>query len=79
MPEGKGWLGAPLIKCLREVQKNEASNTCEPCGVGSRGPLKGPGGVQGVKPPEGLVFFNAETAFSTQAYIHKIVKFKTLL
>ena len=51
VPVGKGWLGAPLIKKrLRKVQKIEACNTREPCGVGSWGPLKGPGGVQGQSP-----------------------------
>ena len=44
---GKEWLGAPLIKKrLRKVQKIEERNAREPCGVGSRGPLKGPDGVQ---------------------------------
>ena len=36
-------------------------------------------GVQGVKLLEAVVFFNAETAFSIQTYIHKIGKFKTFL
>ena len=35
---GIGWLGAPLIKKrLRKVQKIEACNMRELCGVGSRG------------------------------------------
>ena len=38
---GKGWLGAPLIK-----KKIEEGNAREPCGVGSRSPMKGPSGVQ---------------------------------
>ena len=73
MPEGKGWLGAPppLIKCLRTVQKIEAAIVREPCGVGSRGPLKGPGGVQGAKPPEALVFFSRKQHFQCKI-IHKI-------
>ena len=51
VPVGKGWLGAPLIKKrLCKVQKIEACNTREPCSVGSTGPLKGPGGVQGQSP-----------------------------
>ena len=85
---GKVWLGAPLIKkCLPKVQKIEARNAREPCGVGSRGPLKGPGGVQGQStwwgsrgrsPPDALVHFNADTAFPTQTYIRQIVKLKTL-
>ena len=82
MPEGKGWLGAPLIKCLHTVQIIEAPNAREPCGVGFRGkaPGEGPGGeAPGSSCPGALVFVNAETAFSTQTYIHKIVKFKTLL
>ena len=44
--------------------------------------LEDPGGVQEqpwwgsrwAKSPKALVFFNAETAFSMQNYIHKIVK-----
>ena len=32
------------------MQKIEAPNSCEPCGMGSRGQLKGPGGVQGQSP-----------------------------
>ena len=48
---GKGWLGASLTKKrLRILQKIEARNTSELCGVGSRGPLRGPGGVQGQSP-----------------------------
>ena len=74
---GKGWLGAPLIKKrLRKVQKIEARNVREPCCVGSRGLFKGPGGlplvrVQGAKPPETPLHFNADrpTAFPTQTYI----------
>ena len=71
------------------MQKIEERNACEPFGVGSRGPLKGPGGVegqsplvgvQGAKPPEAPVHFNADTAFPTQTYIglRQIVKLKTL-
>ena len=44
VPVGMGWLGAPLIKKrLRTVQKIEARNMRELCGVGSRGrsPQKG--------------------------------------
>ena len=62
-----------------QCKKIEARNTHEPSVVGSKGRLKGSGGVQGAKPPEALVFFNAGTAFSMQTYIHKMVKFKTLL
>ena len=76
---GKGWLGAPLIKKrLRKVQKIEGRNAREPCGVGSRGPLKGPSGVQGAKRPEAPVHFNADKAFPTQTYMRQIVKLKTL-
>ena len=67
---GKGWLGVPLIKKrLCKVQN---------CGVGSRGPLKGPGGIQGQSiwcgsrgrsPRKPHVHFNADTAFPTQTYI----------
>ena len=47
----KGWLGAPTTKKrLRKVQKLEARNAREPCGVGYRNPFKGPGGVQGQNP-----------------------------
>ena len=70
---GKGWLGAPLITtlfCKVKKIKNEARNAREPCEVGSRGPLKGPDGDQGAKPPEALAFFNAEKAFSTPNYTH---------
>ena len=71
--QGMVGLGALSIKKgLRKVQKIKGHNACEPCSVGSRGPLKGPGGVQG-KAPEAVVFFNAETAFSAQTYVHEIV------
>ena len=76
----KGCLGAPLIKKdLRKVQKIEAGKARKPCSVGSRGPLKGHSGGSGAKPPEALLFFNAETAFQTQTYIglRKILPFPT--
>ena len=48
---GKGWLGATLIKsACAKCKKSEARNVREPCSVGSRGTLKGPGGVQGQSP-----------------------------
>ena len=52
------------------------------------GPLSGPRwgpeakplvGVQEAKPPETLVFFNAETVFSTQTYVHKVVTVKDII
>ena len=76
--------GCPIDKKrLRKVQKIEARNEREPCDVGSRGPLKGPGGDQGQSPwlgsrgrspLEAPVHFNADTAFPTQTYIRQIVK-----
>ena len=35
-------------------------------------------GVQGAKPPEAPVHFNADTVFPTQTYICQIVKLKLL-
>ena len=79
VPVGKGWLGASLIKRrLSKVQKTEARKAREPYGVGSRENAPGQR-VQEAEPPEALMFFNAETAFLTRTYKHKIVKFKTLL
>ena len=69
---GKGRLGVPLIKKhlhkVQEIKGYNARDSREPCGVGSRGPLTGSGWFQGQKV---LVFFNAETVFSTQTYINK--------
>ena len=84
----KEWLGALLImNCLRTVQKIKACSALEPC---SKAPGGGPGASPpealvffnvetAFSPPEALVFFNVETAFSTTTYTDKIVKFKTLL
>ena len=52
------WVPHLLSVNLRIVQKiDEAPNAGEPCGVGSRGPLMGPGGGPGAKPPKLLCFF----------------------
>ena len=70
---GKGWLGAPFKEVSACAKcKKEARKAGEPCGVGSRGPLKGPGRVQGAKLREARKFYNAGTTFSTQTYIHKV-------
>ena len=42
-----GWVPHWLRNACAKVQKNEARSACGPCGVGSRDPLKGTGGVQG--------------------------------
>ena len=42
-----GWVPHWLRRALRKLPKIEARNAREPCSVGSRSPLKGPGGVQG--------------------------------
>ena len=43
---GQGMAGCPLIKKrLRKVKQIEARNTREPCCMGSRGLLKGPGEI----------------------------------
>ena len=88
---GQGMAGCPLIKRLRKVQKIEERNAREPCSVGSRGPPKGPGGVQGQSPwwgsrgrsPRKLlcISMRIDTAFPTQTDIglHQIVKFKGVL
>ena len=79
---GKGWLGAPLIKkhLRREKKKTlkRATRVLEPCGLGlgPGGPLKGPGGVQGGNPRKLLRFSTQNKHFSTQNYIHKIIKSK---
>ena len=45
-----GWVPHWLRIALRKLPKIEARNVREPWGVGSRSPLKGPGGVQGQTP-----------------------------
>ena len=92
VPVGKVCLDAPLFKSKTEAlarrAKMEAREVHEPHGVGSRGPLKGPGGVQGQSPwwgsrgrsPRKLpCFFNAETAFSKQNNILFSIKCKAIL
>ena len=75
-------LGAPLIKKrLHKVQKIEARNAREPCGVGSKSPLKGPDGSRGkvpgggpgsepggAKPAEAPVHFNADSISKANLY-----------
>ena len=68
-----GWV---IKKRLREVQKIEACNAREPCGVGSRGPLKGPDGVQGAKPPEAPVHFNAIQHFQRKLIYVRLLRWR---
>ena len=78
----KEWLGSPSIKKhLRKVQRIEARNAREPFGVGSRGPLNGPSGVQeqsscggleGEAPGSFCVFQCRNSIFNAN---YKIVKF----
>ena len=50
VPEGKGWLGALLIKCLGTVQKIEASNARKPWVWGPVARLRAPVGCRGKAP-----------------------------
>ena len=59
---GMGWLGAPLIKRLRKVQKMEARNMRELCCVGSKGQ----------SPQKGLCFSMQKQHF--QCKLHRLRK-----
>ena len=74
-----GWVPHWLKSLYRPicVQSAHVRRAYEPCGVGFRCPLKGPRwgadakpwwGFRGRSPQKLFLFFNAETAFSTQIY-----------
>ena len=67
------WLRSACAKCKKSKRASCASLQAWGPGARLRAPL-GPGakplvGVQGAKPPEAPVHFNADTAFPTQTYI----------